>query len=268
MREVQERLKAIVLKLILLLVLIGTVVFGIIAYRDRTAIASLPKLDFEDDPEITRGHQPKICSGLETNHKELLCPENFAFFSAQDKSSDRYNGKAGSVPFIAVCCPLPANDILTEEHSYNVVGACPDSYIATGQSSNSCGENCFIRCTRINTKRYMLGNKHQGVYWKRPGTYPGGGRGGAKQILLPEIPVAIRYAAGYQFKKKGEGLWDKDGCLGVPIGSAVVEKKSEGCGGLYYRPLLFRESGRAVRTFPECIRLEGIEEKSPRCVVE
>ena len=260
--------QGIVTKLFLLISLIVVVVFGVIAYRDRTAIDSLPIPDFEKDLQIVTGHKPRMCSGLETNQKELLCPANFAYYSAEDKSSDRYNGKPGSVPLSAVCCPLPANDILTDEHSYNVVGACPDSHIATGQSSNACGENCFIRCTRINTKRYMLGRKHQGVYWKKPGTYPGGGRGGAKQILLPEIPAALRYAAGYQFKKKGPGQWDKDGCFGVPFGSVLVEKKSPGCGGLYYRALMFRQSDKAVTTYPQCSRITGIKEKRPRCVID
>ena len=238
------------------------------AYLDRNAFDTLPKANFEDDPRFTAGHSPQICSGLEYPHYGDYCPANFAIYTIEDGSSSHFRDIPGSVPITGVCCPLPATDILTGEHAYNIKGACPDNYIVTGRSSFSCGENCFVRCTRINTKRYVLGKKTVAAYWKRPGKYPSGGRGGAQQISLVNVPWAIRYAAAYSFPFADRGLeaWDQDGCIGVPPGSVLVEKQKDGCGGVYFRPILFKESGRMVRTYPECESISGVEQKSPKCV--
>lgn len=260
-------------KSLLFLLLVLVLWYGYYRYLNRNAIDSIIKLDFEDNPEITKGHVPKICTGLRLvgNRRDqrspVFCPPHFAFMTAEDLSSSRFRGTPASVPLNATCCPLPADDILTEEHVYNIEKECPASYIATGVSGSSCGDNCFIRCTRINTERYLLGRKHQGVYWKRPGTYPAAGRGGAVQILLTEIPFALRYADGFSWSALEQNLepWDQDGCISAPFGSLVVEKRSSGCGGLYFRPLLFKDGGRAVRTFAECDAIRGIAEGEPFC---
>ena len=254
--------------LLLAIVCVFASVLGYFAYLDRNAFDSLPRADFEDDSKITVGHVPKICTGLEHTSSHDNCPQDFAIYSTQDSSSAYFRNSAGSVPLDGVCCPLPAEDILTDEHAYNVKGACPDNYIVTGRSAHGCGDNCFVRCTRINTKRYRLGKKLQAVYWKRPDKYPSGGRGGARQISLLNVPWAIRYAAAYSFifAERGVDGWDQDGCVGVPPGSVLVEKQKDGCGGIYFRPILFKDGGRMVRTYPECSSISGAEQKDPKCV--
>lgn len=251
----------------LLILLILAVSYGYDSYFDRNEIANVPKLDFEENPEITKGHVPKICTGIVSKEHSKECPPNFAFMTAEDRSPSSFGETAASVSLRGVCCELPANDILTDEHAYNVEGECPANYITTGASGHGCSNNCFMRCTRINTNRYTLGKKYQGVYWKREGTDPGGGRGGAAQIMFLEVPVALRFGTGFSWDDadRGEEPWDIDGCISAPFGSVIVEKRSSGCGGLYFKPLLFKQGGKAVRTYPECDTIGGILEKKPFC---
>ena len=120
-----------------------------------------------------------------------------------------------------------------------------------------CGTNCTVRCTRINSDRYKLGRKQQGFYWKLEGSYPSAGRGGAKQIKHHELPAALKPVSRFNV--------EKDGCVGAPFGSLLVEKSERGCGGYYYRPLLFL-NGEPVRIYPECNDLAYNQEGLPRCL--
>lgn len=240
-------------------------------YLDRSELSVFPELEFETDPEITAGHTPQVCnsqidaSGSFGNGPEECLP-NHTFVNAEDISDSGWSGTAAGVQFSGICCALPSDDILTKEHVYNVETECPSNYVITGSVPGSCGERCFVRCTRINTDRYKLGPKYQGAYWKLDGIYPSGGRSGAPQILHSDIPAGLRYGVGFKgLNSDGTELWDSDGCVAVPFGALPVEKRHPGCGGLYYRPLLYR-NGKAVRMFPDCVAVEAAASKEPRCI--
>lgn len=261
-------------RIVVVLSLLLVAGYGYYRYLNRTVIDSLPVVEYESNPAITKGHQPKICTGIETkdysalNDSTEFCPPNTALIGLEDASSRGLSGEPSSVALEGVCCPLPAEDILSDEHVYNVDKECPSNFIATGNTPPSCGAQCFFRCTRINTERYSLGAKHQAVYWKRPDSYPAAGAEGASQILLSDIPWAVRYGISpwaWLNAEKGLEAWDQDGCMGVPFGAVAVEKRGPGCGGLYFRHLYFRETGKAVRMYPECEGIEGMVEEKPRC---
>jgi hypothetical protein len=189
------------------------------------------------------------------------CPANFAINGQDDPPGDHPGGPAYYIPIVAACCPLPTDDILTDDTIYNVLEACPDNYVATGGTSENCGASCGMRCTRINTDRYMLGAEHRGMYWSKKWSYAVWGRGTSRQIDWEDIPAAHRYSHG----RRRSSMYDVDGCIGVPFGSLLVRKEKKSCDGFFYRQVLYKD-GTPVLMYPKCDRLEHPEEQAPTCV--
>ncbi len=177
-----------------------------------------------------------------------VCGKNEYLVGPDDPPSSDTNARGGAaVPVQGCCCPLPADDILTEVNFYGVDYECPPDSVVTGSSAPFCSRNCIVRCTKINTEKYSLGVKKKGNYWYRRGFVQMGGWGGAETIYWEDIPVALRYAHG----RSGIDGWDGDGCAAEPIGAFLVAKTGARCDGFEYRELLTR-SGLSVATYADC----------------
>ena len=143
------------------------------------------------DTEHMSRHVPQVCIGANSDGSlglssrqviaegtEFTCPRGYAFLGANSRYSGRYPPRA--VPVSGVCCPLPSNDILLDEHQY-ADELCPKHYVATGTDSRrpcrkswnrltgatecASDEGYFLRCTKINSARYSLSPMHSGVFW-------------------------------------------------------------------------------------------------------
>ncbi len=236
---------------------------------NRDDLSKIPVLEYSSDPALAYGHEPKICTGFDKKADKQhgiagdLCPPNYAYFLNYDRGIRNKSIKAGRVVSLAgPCCPLPADDILTDEHVYDAVESCPFNYVATGGTGNlGCGKSCTMRCTKINTDRYKLGEERMAMYWKRNLKQTSSGRGSADQIKWHHLPLALRYAAGrerkYPVLDLGIPPWANDGCVGVPFGSLLTKKTTYTCDGFFYRPLLFKD-GSAVKMLPECRQITNL----------
>lgn len=221
----------------------------------------VPKITYNDQSPLTKELDPQLCThenrtipshSPDTSHSAytISCPPHHAFYGNIDPGADLEDDEGRYVKLYSTCCPLPAKDILTEDHIYGIEQSCPENYVATGGSEYYCGSHCAMRCTRINTEKYRLGPKQKSFYWRVEWKIPSAGRGFTKQIRFRNIPAAIRGGLGRTADlTKTETM---DDCIGIPFGSLLVEKNSNDCAGFFYQQLFFRESGEAVRMFPDC----------------
>ena len=222
---------------------------------------------------------PKICTGFDAESGKALlgrldadlavysCPTSHALFGVHNP------GSSDIVPFginlIGNCCPLPHDDILTDEH-VRVSDACPPGYVVTGGGTFSLCDNCekFMKCTKINTKRYQLGPQRSGVAWgvDSRGVYFWKER---KRIKRKELPVAIRFGVS----RRSRWIFEPAGCVGDPMGSIPVRKTSKRCKGIFFRQLQYvgligdPPAGTPVKMFPDCHDIDDILSNNPRCIV-
>lgn len=196
-----------------------------------------------------------------------LCPEHSVFFDVDDPP-----GISGPGKYIRIdgnCCPLPSSDILTDSHVF-VNASCPDNHVVTGSEvKHPCDDvKCIfqMRCTKINTDRYQLAEKkpaafwgigHNAAFWKENVT-----------LKRTDIPPAIRHAVG----REDLASFDIDGCVGIPFGSLLVEKRSKFCTGFYFRQLQYKGRtgdpvrGTPVKMFPDCNDISDIFAQDPQCI--
>lgn len=218
-------------------------------------------------------HPPTKTWGFESSRpgEWYLCPEHFAFTGVTNL---KLRPSSGNVEVSGSCCPLPAEDILTDKHCF-VELRCPRDTVVTGLqhfSTPNCLESCrrSLRCTRINVQKYELGPVHSGVQWgiSTSATFPWLER---KRIRKDEIPMAIRYGVS----RLTRALVTKDGCIGEPVGSLLVGKgkKKDSCkDGSFWRELRYRssaegaESTQAVKMYPECRDIDDIFSPAAKCV--
>ena len=213
-------------------------------------------------------HAPKIC--LSYNGEDALqpwgvprkedCPKNHAAFGGRRGIAD------SQVTIYPVCCPLPADDILLEEHRY-VENQCPPEYIVTGGSLDRRplvqNEKPLVRCTKVNLDRYILGETTPGVFWGYSSVYwqiP-------QRFLKRSIPAAIRASMGRQ----SEFEWETRGCIGYPFGSVLTARSKKQCRYFSFRQLQFRGMdgdppvGTAVQMFPDCRSISSDVDPEPEC---
>lgn len=210
--------------------------------------------------QFSTRHQPKICVGLPNDvgvwgQSVFECPQHHAAFSLDDMKD------AGPLGMID-CCPLPAGDMLLDEHVYAFQQDCPDGYVITSTAISR--HNPKFRCTKVNTARYTLGPALKGVYWGDGLSSPKEGT----RLILQSAPVAMRYAIGRQQLRH----WDTDGCIGKDPEAVLTGRSAGACDKLQYKRLLFRglpgdpPEGTPVPIFPDCIAVVGYQGPSPRCV--
>ena len=228
---------------------------------------------------------PAVCSGFhyaagqDADDQEVwgqpesgVCPRGYAVYGARPWTEAHYS----SPEYVAMrvsCCKLPSASILIDEHIW-VEHRCPANFVATG-AQYPCYPNkprdCQpekklrkMRCTKINTELYQLGEVTQGAYW---------GVGAIQwhqklRVMKANIPAAIRYSMG----RKSKFRWMLSGCAGYPFGSLLVGKGSKRCHDLEFRSLQYRikgailDAGDPVQMYPECRSISSPFEKEPECL--
>ena len=216
------------------------------------------------------GSQPKACFGFDRINGRggpavQACPADHALFSVGDDGGDNRPGRTINVT--SSCCPLPSNDILTDTHVF-VGEECPEDFVATGAKELPCSEEycpVLMRCTKLNTDRYALGQTTQSLYW-------GNGHAGwqrSKRTEHQAIPLGIRHSVG-RTRNAAPGV---DGCVGYPWGSLLTKKSAKYCYGYGFRQLQFKgigqdpDAGTAVKMFADCTEVEHPENPElARCV--
>jgi len=243
-----------VIAAVLSLTLLATIGTPLVLSRGKMHVTPAPGGVASSDAQLA------LCLGFKEEQVSLGkaagdCPSGYAFYGADDPA-----GKSGPAEHISVsgsCCPLPAADILTDEHSY-AKSVCPADSIATGTKTVGRYPETIteMRCTKINTKRYQLGEAQESLYWGDGAA----GWQGSKWIRWKEIPAAIRYGQG----REGSESWDVDGCIGYPWGSLLAEKDTKYCAGFKFRQLRFAglpgdpARGTPVQMFPDCLDVDDI----------
>lgn len=233
----------------------------------------------EVEIESTRRHHiPKPCVWGHPTEKHSgntwsvpvvqVCPEGTAAMSARVRHGPHFIS-AEEAPLSIECCPLPATDILTNEH-IEASAECPADYIITGAQAYCLGpdfsEPCNkpIRCTRINKERYQLNSEASGAMWGISSVF----YMEKLHYMKSEIPLALRYALG----RLSRYSWQAAGCIGFPFGSLLVKKISgKRCHHLFYRELQYSgvsgdpPKGTPVKMLPNCTRVSGVFSNNPLC---
>lgn len=216
---------------------------------------------------VAPGVEPQACIGFNEMQKRWgaewgYCPTGHAFFGNDDPAGDA--GPAEKITVAGSCCKLPAQDILTEDHVFTT-SECPLDYVATGSRHEVKGDTrtVYMRCTKINTGRYQLGEMTPGVYWGKGSA----GWQGSTRILWENIPKELRFASGRETAEK----WDIDGCVGYPWGSLLTKKESKHCAGFSFRQLQYRGAGNdplagtPVQMLPRCADVDPNDPTAASC---
>lgn len=259
-----------------------------------------------DTARSAADHQPKICTGFVPfaddftylgssrpwdDPQHTSCPPNQAIFSAMPYLKRDISGsEAKFVGLVINCCPLPANDILTKGVTYSNSN-CPPGSIATGASVAEILPECAelqekskrtkekvrfcnrrhselpkrLHCTKVNTDRYQLATPEPAYRRALSGHI------GSLQDTFTTwaaIPLGLRYGLG----RMSQYDWRDPTCVAYPWGGILVGKLGKGCRYLRYSQLQFRglkgdpPQGTPVKMFPDCIKIENPESKTPRCI--
>lgn len=233
-------------------------------------------------PEVSQA-EPKVCTGFlpdtkrwgnQLQHDKLFCPPHFAFFGTAKPVGE--NGEATAI-VAGTCCPLPETDILVDSHSF-ASGHCPEDTVATGIRVNEGStvtadttpqnRRFELRCTKINTDRYQLGQSLPGALW---GFDLASGPYFWKEdftLKTADLPPAIR--AGLERHDYQE--FSRNGCVGMPFGSLLVAKTGKRCKSLFFRQLQYRgiaadpAQATPVAMYPDCRYISDPFSPDPECV--
>ena len=247
-------------------------------------------------------HIPKICNsynkslnywgpiGQRQGSERMTCPKNHAMMAVSPQLKRKYASGAQYVGISATCCPLPADDILVDEHEFSYT-SCPDNFVVTGvfpekplpncdaarkdpqnrRLASLCSRSSYsikkkLRCTKINSKRYKLGPKSGGLKKAMAGHI--GEMLADEFTSWKQIPVALRYGLG----RLSRDLWANSTCVGYPWGSVFVGKNEKYCSENFFRQLQFQglaqdpATGTPVRMYPDCLKLNDPVAKFPQCI--
>ena len=254
------------IKMLASYVLIGAIIGFCYHYRFGYDLIEFPPVPEREIPaQVREGIEPKICVGFRPDEGKIgstarHCPKNHAMFANNKVGGKNKSGPGNYVRLEALCCPLPANDILTDRHTYNEFEECPDQYVATG-GSGRCQDKCLMRCTQINTKKYRLGTETVAWYFQHRTMSRLHGQGDTKKVYWDKLPASIRYGAGRRTHK----TWSINGCIGVPLGSLLTKKNQKRCDGFHYRELQYLD-GTPVKMLPDCQFISDPYASNPRCL--
>ena len=246
------------------------------------AIAGQARAESGQSSEIKRPAQnPKPCIGyaqitdLATGTIEEIwgaadnrgCAPGATIIAGEVGVITQKNIPTGSLPFVADCCALPADDILTQT-VVNADTECPPEHIATGSALYT--DKCPacprpLRCTKINTVRYQLGPPQPGAYWGFGTTF----WRNTTRYQRSELPAAIRYAVG----RHDRFDYRAQGCIGEPFGSLLTARTGRRtCAALKFAELQYRglpgdpPRGTPVKMFPDCSAVLNYTSPEPQCV--
>ena len=221
------------------------------------SLVVLPWAATAEDASLSR-HEPKLCTG-ELHYPDRVsygyqrdpqrCPKNHVLLANHTAGRPK-RGKPGSVLVFGYCCPLPADDILTDE-IVEEISKCPKDFVAIGARQDCKECSSYLVCAKINQTRYRLSDATSGISWG----FSSSPYRQLKSILKSDIPAGIRQ--GVSRHSQFEVHWN--GCVGYPFGSILTEKTWKYCHQFFYRQLLYRglggdpPDGTAVKMFPDCI---------------
>ncbi len=207
-----------------------------------------------------RADSPQACIGFNPGINQrwgrisrAQCPRGYAVMEADDVSG-RKGFDASTMG--SLCCPLAADDLLTDEVSVNSI-RCPENSVVVGNEFD--GTRFSLRCAQINTARYRLAASASGVYWGLGFSRPIYGSG---FISKQQLPAALRYGVG----RRSLRAWDPDGCVGTPAGALLVGREGTGCRGLKFAEVLDKNTGAPVALLPTCRAVQDIFAERPRCL--
>ena len=178
------------------------------------------------------------------------CPTGYAMMEVDD-----FGTKAD---LLAICCRLPADDILTNESTL-VERDCPSNFIVTGRVAECLNCAPKLQCTKLDTGKYVLSKAKAGTFWGL------GYSSREKSALLKHrIPVSFRFAVGRSSRKS----WDLDGCIGSPIGSVLVSKSGSDCRNMLFSEIAHvSDAGiKPLIQFPECKRITDPLDRHAVCI--
>ena len=203
-------------------------------------------------------HEPKLCTG-ELRYPDRVfygyqlkpkrCPENHVLLGNHSAGRPK-RGKPGTIQVFGYCCPLPADDILTNE-VVEAISECPQDFVAIGARQDCKECSSYLICSKINQNRYRLSNTTAGLSWG----FSSAPFRQAKSILKNEIPAGLRQGV----TRDSQFDVHSSGCVGYPFGSILTKKSGKYCHQFFYRQLLFRglkgdpRDGTAVKMFPDCV---------------
>ncbi|HQH28324.1 MAG TPA: hypothetical protein PLP17_13075, partial [Oligoflexia bacterium] len=186
------------------------------------------------------------------------CPRGYAMLGAQDGRS------IGTV--CGTCCPLPASDMLTDEHVY-VRAQCPPEHVVTGVRGpleyHEHAQNGYLRCTKINP-RYQLGKRAENLYY---GYGISAFSERARRTIRSRMPAALRWGIGRAWLE----LLEMDGCISYPWGSLLTGAGGK-CHAMSFHRLEYRglpgdpAAGTAVKVYPECTAISSSFSPDARCL--
>ena len=210
---------------------------------------------------------------LQIEPEGIHCPKDAAFMATQTvfgvpNKTDRQRAILGGN-----CCPLPPGS-LTEEHVFASI-ACPEDHVVTGARVapdsipadwNNLGKLSYqLRCTRIDTNRFILGPPAQTLRVD-PVEYSEETR---SRVLFAEpaantaralIPAHLRYGLG----RDSRTTWMGTFCVGYPWGAVLTEMGHRTCQGFGFRPLLLKSG--APLTEPKCRAVHSIYSEQATCI--
>ncbi len=234
-----------------------------------------PLVGDPDGPRICLGYKPLGPSreGGITPYSHLerikwlgtysFCPEGYAVFGVA-RIKRGYDGKLLRSAQ-GRCCALPSKDILTKESTFEK-SQCPEGAILTGfiDREKHLSDGPEIRCTKINSSRYRLGEPEPGVFWGAAF----GMRSERNRSTLLKIPVAFREGATRE-SFRGRNL---SGCFGGANASIMTSIAGRSCREHSVRQLLYTgeragdpPAGTPVQIFPDCERIGNAYDPRSGC---
>lgn len=218
---------------------------------------------------------PRVCIGYNPDSKSwgvpmpdaenrYLCPAHFAVNSVR-----RYRNNpqtAAEVSFLSTCCPLPAEDILSSEESWEP-SSCPPGFIVTGYQppkeffNAAIPQQTLLRCTKINLERYALTPSESGIHWglASHAAYPWKEK---KTILRGQIPVALRYG----IERLSNVERQLNGCISANFSGLLVAKQTGGCRAFSFSGLIRKDSNQVVPLAPQCDAISDVADPEASCI--
>lgn len=230
-----------------------------------TLALPFPSIAQETAPAL----RPQSCVGFSPLHnawgwdwmkpivKDAVCDPGYAVYEIDNPAPTR--------PHWFNCCPLPAADILEDVHQWEE-RSCPEGFVVTGLKALTPGTIARqLRCTHINTARYALGPRREGIAWgnARAAYF----RMQINRLRKTEIPDTIVRSFG----RMGLGHWDSSGCTGQPVGSLFVGGSGNACSSVEFQELFFKEvdskTGESypVKMYPRCAKRVDPFDPAPSC---
>ncbi len=239
------------------------------------------------------GHEPRVCSGFNSGAKKWGmvgsdprsdgndCPRGHAWFAVAAGLKREFASGPDFVSISGSCCPLPADDILTDEH-LTTFSSCPDGYVATGASLEKrppiCESDDFyaclhasyqtrtkLRCTRINQQRYALSAVKPGTTISLTHHLR---ESFEQRVARSRMPVSMRYGLG----RTSQTTWVDRACVGSPPGALFVGRDDKRCSKVYFRILEFRgvaadpSPGTRVQMVPNCLAISDPLDPKADCL--